>query len=141
MIKKKYMKKSQFIKLLEHITENLVNILNEEESFKRNSDWFLYEGNDYILVEFKDGSKLKLDVNFNTTNPKGSEDWRSKAGKVWKSEASKIYKENIHLNEAGNEVKLNWKECFKEALKSEKVKPFIKKHAPIFDPINFTQTG
>jgi hypothetical protein len=65
-----------------------------------------------------------------------------KVSKAWISEASKLHKAS-EFNEVGNKKTISWKQAFKEALSSPKIKNFIENSgeeeiAPLADPVNFT---
>jgi hypothetical protein len=76
-----------------------------------------------------------------------------KVARAWMTAAKKLHN-NPEINEVGNEIQMTWKEAFKLALESAKVKPFIAEYGerqinptkraldrvspPISDPINFT---
>ena len=67
-----------------------------------------------------------------------------KVARSWMSAARKIHN-NPEINEVGNEIQITWKEAFKLALESSKVKPFIsewgetkKDTSAMADPVNFT---
>lgn len=73
-----------------------------------------------------------------------------KVARAWMTAARKLHN-NPEINEVGNEIQMTWKEAFKLALESVKVKPFIAEWGegqtkrtqsnvspPISDPVNFT---
>ncbi len=122
--------------------------------------WFLYkESNNWhnkqstASVTITEGEPIKLRIKIKTkglkkkgdTNAKLYERVRQHTNRVssaWVSEAKKIYN-NPELNEVGNPIQKSWHQCFKEALQSPKVSPFVegieegKWPAPIVNPANF----
>jgi len=122
--------------------------------------WFLYkESNNWhnkqstASITITEGEPTKYRIKIKTkglkkkgdTNAKLYERVRSHTNKVsstWVSEAKKIYN-NPELNEVGNPIQKTWHQCFKEALQSPKISPFIEGveesrwQAPIVNPVNF----
>ena len=124
-------------------------------------DWFCYmEGNDWhnkrsgatiYINEDEKPHKMWIKIKThglrktNDTNESYKERVRKHTNKVarsWMSEAKRIH-DNPELNEVGNTIPISWKQSFKEALNSPKVKNYIaetgaKDIAPVCDPENFT---
>jgi hypothetical protein len=122
--------------------------------------WFLYkESNNWhnkqstASITITEGEPTKFRIKIKTkglkkkgdTNAKLYERVRQHTNRVssaWISEAKKIYG-NPELNEAGNPIQKSWHQCFKEALQSPKVSPFVegieesKWGSPIVNPVNF----
>jgi len=124
-------------------------------------DWFCYvEGNDWhskmagaSIYITEDDKPHKMWVKFKThglrkagdTNESFKERVRKHSHKVarsWMTAAKDIHN-NVGLNEVGNPIPITWKQAFKEALNSPKVKGLVaevgENELPtISDPVNFT---
>ena len=118
-------------------------------------EYRLYEGNRHAIVAFDDGTRLKFEIHFRNAHGMDREKWRRKAISTWKSCANELHRD-VPLSDACNPVQKGWKECFKEAMKHPKMKPYIRekfaklfddkgypakvqgKPAPCMDPVNFT---
>jgi len=64
----------------------------------------------------------------------------AKVSRAWSGEAKRLKKE-VRLSEIGNRSYPTWKECFVQALKSQKVAPYITAQGTdeaAMDPVNFT---
>lgn len=150
-------------KLIKHIVEQTLNIMQKdavnEDYHHLHKEYRLFEGNDYIMALFEDGSRLQMDVHFRNKHGEDKEKWRHRAFTTWKSAASKLHNAK-ELTEAGNPIQKSWKECFEEALQDPKLQEFIRnkphqrvfddagypasvqgKPAPCVDPVNFTPRG
>jgi hypothetical protein len=119
--------------------------------YKESNDW--NNRCSFASITITEGEPTKYRIKIKTkglrkkgdTNAKLYERVRQHTNKVssaWISEAKKIYN-NPELNEVGNPIQKSWSQCFKEALQSSKVAPFIEGFeegrwpAPIVNPVNF----
>ena len=102
-------------------TENI----NEEFTYLH-KEYSLYEGINYILVIFKDNSRLKFEVHFRNNRGEDKDRWKHKALTTWKSCATEIHKESGGYSKGGNWKEKSWRRCFKEALKHPRMKEFIR---------------
>jgi len=119
-----FVKKSP-IEILKEINNNISMEDILFENFHENKDWFIYEGENKIVVIFPDNSKQSFKIHFHKNRlQKDKETHRNKAARTWKKLATEIRK-NTDLNEAGNPVTISWQECFKNALNHPEMKEFI----------------
>jgi len=124
-------------------------------------DWFCYmEGNDWhnkrsgasiYINEDDKPHKMWIKIKTHGLRKKGdtNESYKdrikkhtNKVARSWMSAAKEIHN-NTDLNEVGNPIHISWKQAFKEALNSPKVKLYVaevgeKEITPLADPINFT---
>mgnify|MGYP007128603986 CR=1 FL=1 len=107
--------------------------INEDYHF-HHKEYRMYEGNRHIVVAFDDNSRLKFEVHFRDVRGQDREKWRKKAASTWKSLANELYRD-VPLNDALNPIQKSWKECFQEAMKDPKLKPYIRNnhHQKVFD--------
>jgi hypothetical protein len=107
--------------------------INEDYHF-HHKEYRLYEGNRHIVVAFDDNTRLKFEVHFRNARGVDKEKWRRKAMSTWKSCANELHRD-VPLSDALNPIQKSWKECFKEAMKNPKMKPYIRvhHHHKIFD--------
>ena len=133
--------------LIRLIVKETIDVLDapkgwiSEGVFHENKEWIMYEGEGKITTIFQDNSRLAFEVRYPGVWGPDREKWKHKAASKWKSVAREIYNSQ-GLTEVGNPIVKPWKDCYKEALDHPLMKEFIKKkHAPVFDPVNFTQTG
>ncbi len=101
----------------------LSNLLNE--SFRIGNGWFVHEGSQSISTIFDDGRQMSFELTFRDKKRDDKNKWRSQAAGKWLSIAREIYN-NPELTEIGNPIQKTWFECFTEALKDERMKPFVK---------------
>lgn len=138
------------------------------EGVTEGKGWFCYrEANDWhtkragASIYITEGEPHKFWIRIKTHGLRKSNDTNEgyrqrinkhadKVARAWMSEAKKLHN-NPEINEVGNELQMTWKEAFKLALESSKVKPFIaewgdcptyktknKEVSAISDPVNFT---
>lgn len=107
------------------------------ESFNQGDGWFVHEGSQSISTIFENGRQISFELTFKNKRGEEKNKWRSQAASKWKTVAREIHN-NPDLNEIGNPQQKSWEHCFQEALNDERVKPFIKEMASIYDPVNFT---
>jgi hypothetical protein len=128
--------------------------INEDYHF-HHKEYRMYEGNRHVVVAFDDNTRLKFEVHFRNSHGIDREKWRKKAMSTWKSCANELHRD-VPLSDACNPIQKGWKECFKEAMKHPKMKPYIRekfaklfddkgypasvqgKPQPVVDPVNFT---
>lgn len=128
--------------------------INEDYHF-HHKEYRMYEGNRHVIVSFDDNTRLKFEVHYRNAHGIDREKWRQKAMSTWKSCANELHRD-VPLSDALNPIQKGWKECFKEALKHPKMKPYIRekfaklfddkgypakvqgKPQPVIDPVNFT---
>jgi hypothetical protein len=101
----------------------LKNLL--QESFKEGNGWFVHEGTGHITTTFENGKQLKFELTFRNKIGEDKNKWRTQAMSKWSSIAREIYN-NPEINEIGNPLQKSWEQCFEEALKDERMKPFIR---------------
>lgn len=105
----------------------------KESFFKQGRTWFMHEGLKDISVIFENGKKLTFELTFRDKMGENKNKWKNQAVNMWSKIAREIYK-NPELNEYGNTKDKSWEECFSEALKDVRMKPYIKPldRTPVF---------
>jgi len=93
------------------------------EGFRKNKDWFIYDGVNEIKVVFNDGKQLSLSIDYKGNLGELKDSWRRKAASTWKKIATESYNDS-EITEVGNIRQKPWYDCFKEAMETKEMAPF-----------------